>query len=494
MDPAVLDILTRFKDLKSTSARRALYHLLLEQMHPYEWREVRDRMNQVSFQKDILGTLPTEVAVQISRHLDLSEIHIFRRVSRRWNCLLSSRLFRDAVCHQYVGHNSRSIALESPDAFTQYAKQRVRLERGQPISKVLNRPYSPIPNATGLVGLDFSHGNYGWIEDAIVYVHNLHSNTTQSFCTENRDTFTALRISESIVAAITLHGFCHVWSIQTNDSAYFRLPSLNWKYFVVRGVNVAMAFSGITASGPDSIIHWQLDCRVTHTFNTANKIAHLDVDPTSRTLITVHLEKTMDPDTPMHIRCCPAMYAQLRVNKYPFKDTVAIRSPSCTVALSSFADPAWHVEIDDSLSLALGNAMGILTFRRGGYLAETPGDIAAITYNKGTGRVSVNVVSAENTPFIPLCMTLVDSNIIYYVKNDNGRPEIWISNPDARIALRPARRINPQLPREASNRVYSHGTNFTLRGDRDFILMVDQNGLKVWCFNENLSLSSAVPL
>ena len=100
------------------------------------------------------------------------------------------------MCHQYVGHNSRSIALESPDAFTQYAKQRVRLERGQPISKVLNRPYSPIPNATGLVGLDFSHGNYGWIEDAIVYVHNLHSNTTQSFCTENRDTFTALRISE----------------------------------------------------------------------------------------------------------------------------------------------------------------------------------------------------------------------------------------------------------------------------------------------------------
>lgn len=49
-------------------------------MYPYEWRDVRDRMNQVSFQKDILGSLPTEVAVKISRYLDLSEIHIFRRV------------------------------------------------------------------------------------------------------------------------------------------------------------------------------------------------------------------------------------------------------------------------------------------------------------------------------------------------------------------------------------------------------------------------------
>ncbi|KAE8133753.1 F-box domain protein [Aspergillus pseudotamarii] len=494
MDPEVQDILTRFKHLKSTSARRALYHLLLEQMHPYEWRDVRDRMNQVSFQKDILGSLPTEVAVKISRHLDLSEIHIFRRVSKRWNFLLSSRLFRDAVCHRYVGHNCRSIALDSPDAFTQYAKQHIRLERGQPISKVLNRPYSPILDATGLVSLEFSHGSYAWIEDAIVYVHNLHSNTMQSFCTDNRDPFTALRISESIVAAITLHGFCHVWSLQTNDSAYFRLPSLQWKYFVVRGMNVAIAYNGAIASGPDCIIHWQLDCRVTRTFNIANKIAYLDVDPTSSTLITVHLEKSVDPDTLMHTHCCPAIYAQLRVNKYPFKDTVAVPSPSCTVALSSFADPAGHVEIDDALSLAFGNAMGILTSERGGRLAETPGDIAAITYNQGTGRVSVNVVSAENTPFIPLCMTSVDSNILYYVKNDNGKPEIWISNPDARIAHRPARWINPQLPREASNRVYSHGTHFMLRGDRDFILMVDQNGLKVWCFNENMNLSSAIPL
>ncbi|KAE8403582.1 hypothetical protein BDV37DRAFT_133507 [Aspergillus pseudonomiae] len=279
--------------------------------------------------------------------------------------------------------------------------------------------------------------------------------------------------------------FCHVWSLQTNDSAYFRLPSLHWKCFVVRNMNVAMAFKSTTASGSECIIHWQFDSRITHTFNIANKIAYIDMVPTAGTLITVHLEETVGPDTSI---------AQLRVNKYSLKDTVAMRSPSFTVALSSIADPAWHVEIDDTLSSTFGNAMGILTFGRGDCLTETPGDIAAITYNQETGRVSVNVVSTENTPFIPICMAYVDSNILYYVKNDNGKPEIWISNPDARIAHRPARCINPQLPREASNRVYSHGTNFTLRGDRDFILMVDQNGLKVWCFNDNISLSGAVPL
>ncbi|KAE8374298.1 hypothetical protein BDV26DRAFT_284362 [Aspergillus bertholletiae] len=491
MDPEVQDILTRFKNLKSTSARRAVYHHLLEQMHPYEWRDVRDRMNRVSFQKDILGSLPTEVAVQISRHLDLSEIHAFRRVSKRWSSLLSSRLFRNIACHQYVGN---SIALESPDAFTQYAKQRVRLERGQPISKVLNCPYSLMPNATGLVGLDYSHGHYAWIEDATVYVHNLHLNMTQSFCTENRDTFTALRVSESVVAAITLHGFCHVWSLHINDSAYFRLPSLHWKYFVVRGMNVAIAFNDTTVSGPGCIIHWQLDSRVTRTFTIANKLAYIDVDPTAGTLITVHLEETVNPSTPMHTCYYPAIYAQLRVNKYSLSEIVVHWSSCCTVALHSIADPAWYVRINDTLSCAFGNAIGILTFGQSGCPAETPSDVAAIFYNQGTGGISINMVSAENTPFVPLCMTSVDSNILYYIKNDNGKPEVWISNPDARIAHRPARWINPKLPREASNRVYSHGTNFTLRGDRDFILMVDQNGLKVWCFNDSISLPSAVPL
>ncbi|OGM40659.1 F-box domain protein [Aspergillus bombycis] len=389
MDPEVQGILTQFKDLKSTSARRAVYHLLLEQMHPDEWRDVRDRMNQVSFQKDILGSLPTEVAVQISRHLDLSEIHTFRRVSKRWNCLLSSKLFRDAVCLRYVGHNCSSITLDSPDAFTRYAKQRVRLERGQPISKVLNCPYSPMPNVTGLVGLDFSHGSYAWIEDAMVYVHNLHLNTTQSFCTENRDTFAALMLQIHVLRDLR---FCHVWSLQTNDSAYFRLPSLHWKCFVVRNMNVVMAFKGTTASGPECIIHWQLDSRVTHTFNIAKKTVYIDVNPTAGTLITVHLEETVGPDT---------LIAQLRVNKYSLKETVAIRPPSYTVALCSIADPAWHVEIDDALSSTFGNAMGILTFGRGGCLTETPGDIAAIAYNQETDRVSVNVVSTENTLFIP---------------------------------------------------------------------------------------------
>ncbi|KAE8349812.1 hypothetical protein BDV28DRAFT_54141 [Aspergillus coremiiformis] len=493
MDPEVQNILNRFKDLKFPSARRAVYYHLLEQMHPYEWRDVRDRMNQVSFQKDILGSLPVEIAVQIVKYLDLSEFHIFRRVSKRWNCLLSSRLLCNVVFRRYIGHSCSSIqATETPDAFIQYAKQLVHLERGQPVSKVYKSLCLPLPSSTGLVGHDFSNGRYTWTEDAIVYVHNLHSNTTQSFCTENRDSFTTLRVSESIVAGITPHGVCYVWSLQTSNSAYFRLPSLHWTYFVARGVNVAMAFNGMV-SGEDCIIHWQLDSRVARTFNIENRLAYMDVNPTTGDLITVHLEETVGHDAVVHTR--PAMCAQLRVMKYSLKDaanTSTNRPQHYNMALPSIADPASYVEIDSSLSFAIGNTMGILSVRPKGCLAETSRGLVAITYDPGIDKVSINVVSAENTPFVPLCMACVGNNIIYYIKNDNGKPKIWISNPDAMVSHRPAKLMDPQLPREASNRVYSYGTNYTLRGDRDFILIVDQNGLKAWCFNDKITLSGAV--
>ncbi|KAE8384034.1 F-box domain protein [Aspergillus alliaceus] len=463
-------------------------------MHPHEWRDVRDRMTQVSFQKDILGNLPMEIAVQIAKYFDLAEFHLFRRVSKRWNHLLSSTLFRGAVFHRYTGHICSSIATESPDAFTQYAKQRVRLERGQPVSQIYNSPCLPLPSPTGSAGLDFSNGRYAWIEDAVVHVHSLHSSTTRSFCTENRDSFTTLRVSESIVAGITLHGFCHVWCLKSSDSAHFRLPSLQWKYFVVRGVNVAMAFSGMT-SEKDFIIHWHFDSRVARTFNIANKLAYIDVNPYTGTLITVHLEENVGSNISAHTRFCPAVFAQLQVIKYPLKDfSGGARPSSYTITLPSIAVPTSLVEIDANLSFEIGNTMGILSVRPEGCLAETAHGIVAIIYNPETDKVNVNIVCSENSPFMPLCMTSIGDNILYYIKNDNGKPKIWISNPDAAIPHRPAKCMSPQLPREASNRVCSYGTNFTLRGDGDFILMIDQNRLKVWCFDDNIYLPGAVPL
>jgi hypothetical protein len=289
--------------------------------------------------------------------------------------------------------------------------------------------------------------------------------------------------------------FCHVWSLQTGDYAYFRLPSLHCKYFVVRGVSVAMVFNATMASEKDYIIYWELDSRIARTFQVANELAYIDMNCTASTMTTVHLEKTLEPDTPVHTHTYPIKYAQLRVIKYSLKDTADASWPSSyTMDLTSIADPAWRMEIDDALSFAFGNTMGILSTRSNSCLTEMSRAIVVITYHQGTDQVRVNAVPAENAPFIPLCMASVDNNVLYYIKNDNGKPKIWISNPDTIVAHRPAKLMDPQLPREASDRVYSYGTNFTLRGDRDFIMMLDQNGLKVWCFQENIHVPGAMPL
>ena len=49
--------------------------------------------------------------------------------------------------------------------------------------------------------------------------------------------------------------------------------------------------------------------------------------------------------------------------------------------------------------------------------------------------------------------------------------------------------MDPQLPREATGRVYSYASGLTLLGDEDAILLADGNGLKVWCFGEGGSFA-----
>ncbi|KAE8144491.1 F-box domain protein [Aspergillus avenaceus] len=449
MNSDVQDILSRFKNLQSPLARRTVYSQLLQQMSRHEWRGIRDQLNQVSFQKDILGSLPTEITVQIAKYLSLSELHSLRRVSKRWNALLSSDLICSNALYRYTGRSFGTLAKRSLDRFLQYAKQRTRLELGQPVFKVQEFSYMPVLRPNHTTCLDFSNGR---------------------FCTENRDSFTVLRVSEYLVAAITPRGYCYVWSLDSGDSSCFRLPSLGWKRVVVRGVNVAIAFSG---TENDFIIHWRLDTHATRTFHIAKGLAYMDINPIT------------------DILAYPATRTQLRVIEQSLNGTVGTQCSSTYIMkLPPIVNPTWHLKIDEISSKAVGNTMGILSILSSGCSTETSCGIVAVTYNPRTNLVSLNTVKTESMPFLPLCMTCVDG-ILYYIKIDNGKPKIWVSDPGTMVAHRPAKEMNTQLPREASDRVYSFGTDFILRGDRDLILMVDQSGSKVWCFNEKVTLPGA---
>lgn len=64
------------------------------QLRLHEWRDVRGHLDRVSFHKDILVALPPEVALQITRYLGLSELHVLQRVSSISHRPLGQSIFR----------------------------------------------------------------------------------------------------------------------------------------------------------------------------------------------------------------------------------------------------------------------------------------------------------------------------------------------------------------------------------------------------------------
>lgn len=73
------------------------YHRILDLLNPHEWRDVQKRINQRSFQKDILAESPPEIAVQIAQYLDLSDLFILQRVCSHPSWSWGKKM----TCHPY---------------------------------------------------------------------------------------------------------------------------------------------------------------------------------------------------------------------------------------------------------------------------------------------------------------------------------------------------------------------------------------------------------
>lgn len=58
-------------------------HALVHELTPYECREFRDVLNQETYQKDIVVSLPLELLILVLRHVDVSELFSWQRVCAR---------------------------------------------------------------------------------------------------------------------------------------------------------------------------------------------------------------------------------------------------------------------------------------------------------------------------------------------------------------------------------------------------------------------------
>ncbi|KAL2832392.1 hypothetical protein BDW59DRAFT_104462 [Aspergillus cavernicola] len=475
MDSDIQELVTRFKLLRSNSARHIAYHQIIDQMTPHEWRDVKSRINERSFQKDILGALPLEIAVQITQYLYLADLHLLRGVSRRWNDVLSSKLVCSVVFRQYTGA-SLNLDEEFKSTLAQYSRHRVRLEQGKPFGKA--QVNSPFVAGEEISNFDYSNGRYSWTvdNDTTIVVHDLRSQKTQRFCAKNRERFIKTRLSQHMLAAITIRGYCHSWNLQTEEMHTVRFPNTNISLFVLSGFRVATCLKKSSMDGmmDSAVIHYDLQARTTHTIPNVRNLALVGLDSSTRYLTTVCLESE-DGGQLRDMSNSPF----LRVVNYELhNDGNVSTARTYTLALPIAKYRDWEsITIMYSLQDGSRNRMGILQTA----LLLT----LSVTYDPGTLEICVHRLLRLETSHPPFIVD-VGRNILYYIQNDDGKRSVWISNPYAEKPLYPSCSMDLGLPRDPRGgvTVFAH-TYRLLVGDSQSVSMVDASGTQVWFFEES---------
>ncbi|KAJ5810476.1 uncharacterized protein N7503_002694 [Penicillium pulvis] len=250
MDHHAQSILAQF-DVLSPQNRQLVYHGILDHLRRSEWREVKLRADRINFEYDLLGKLPLEIVAMVAEHLNIADLILLQRVSQQWRRVLSSPMVQSAAIRAIVG--SDVPVLDSK----QVIQKRLRLERAKQV-KSIHLPFSPIehnntPRSIREVG--YSHGIYAQLDTnsgltftSIIVLH-LCNGREARLTTENREDLIELRISKSLIAAISTRAYCHIWDLNTHEHRSFRISSLDFEHFVVHDRNVAFGYRG-------SVIHW----------------------------------------------------------------------------------------------------------------------------------------------------------------------------------------------------------------------------------------------
>ncbi|KAL2826924.1 hypothetical protein BJY01DRAFT_141493 [Aspergillus pseudoustus] len=465
MDSDVQEIINCFKKLNTNSTRHLAIHQIIDELTSHEWRDVKERINQRTFQKDILGALPLEIAVQIAQYLSLAELHLLRRVNTRWHDILGSKAACGHMYRQYTGNIQEN--LEFAAVFTHYSKQRTRLEHGDPHEDTLIEP--PALADKEVYTLDYSDGRYAWTTDdsTTIVVHNLSTGVKQRFCTKNRERLYQIRLSQTTVAAVTVHGYCHVWSILTEETYSVRLANTDMTHFVLSGFRVAICLK--TNSDDGFVMHHDLHSRTGHTIPQVQVQALACIALGSAGHLTTISLEPMKQDI--------GEFRQLRVTNCRLleRGTFTCRTRLSRLPLSM----DWVVLVRQDLQTRCRNRMGILHARSA---PQRVGLIVPISYHCQTDTICVHTLQ-EHQVSSPPCMANVDKDILYYVANDEGKQSIRISNPSAGTFHSAAKGMDLGLPRDPSDRVFlfDHGHR-VLIGDSRFVAMIDATSTRVWSF------------
>ncbi|KAJ5996460.1 hypothetical protein N7522_008120 [Penicillium canescens] len=259
--PDMQAMLDNFLALK-TSDRRKTVNAILNALTVDEKRDLKRKMDNVTFQVDIWGSLPPELRDLVVKDLNLHDLFVLRRVSKLWNKTLSSpSVLRSA--YMYATITGKHVLDTLPaEHVERWIKRRTKAEQGRPfaVGKLL---VSPDHLDTEDEQMSYANGMFAWVDtgtdkSSICLVH-LTTGEKRHFTTDNRETLGNIHVSDTLVAAISMRGYCHVWEIMTGTHQSFRLTSLSFHHFLTHGVKVMISYE-------DNIIHFCFATGIARTF------------------------------------------------------------------------------------------------------------------------------------------------------------------------------------------------------------------------------------
>ncbi|KAL1963281.1 hypothetical protein VTN77DRAFT_8504 [Rasamsonia byssochlamydoides] len=475
-DQVAASIVEAFETLKTVQARRAVYHGILDQLHLDEWRDVSIRAKKISFQRDILGSLPLEIVAQIVKYLDLWDILRFQRVSKRWQELLSSTVIYSAALKAYRICPGLAVC---KSLFVRCAKRRFALEFGRPYSKAVY-PFDRTELREPDLGdrIAYCHRQLAWGEvdedwrSLGVAVRCLQSGLIRRFVPPNRGNISHVRLSESLLVVITSEGYCTVWEISTERRVSFRLPSIAIEEVTVDRDRVAI----ITKGKPPSLVVWDLRTGATRSVHIKERPLIAGFHPGADRLIILFLEKN-DLSGPSKIVRVRYSFAGKTIS--PLEEPqVSFALPRCfsrEPCLSGF----WQYS-----SEIAGATTGLLIISH-----LHPNNHIHVShllcYYPETDKMSLgspmdDVKGQDNVPSdADLLMT--SDGVTYHMKYVPQSPShVWIYNPNSPTPFRKSKSIQIEIEDERSD--------YMLFGDTDVFGIISMTGIQVWSFDPSLDL------
>ncbi|KAJ9483548.1 hypothetical protein VN97_g9846 [Penicillium thymicola] len=306
MDSDTQPILAGFMALRDNSSRRAALNEILDNLSHHEIREVKRRFETMTFQYDLLDKLPLELVVMLVKYLDLVDIVLLRRVSKRWHVLLSSPIVVTAAISYDMG-NSVINSDFTPANLNALIKKRIRLERGLP-AVMVKVPYDASPDidvAPNRDAISCSNGVCAWIEEltgrTTIFVVNLPTGENRTLTTANREEFTHVQVSDNLISATSVRGYCHVWNMHNQQYKSFRIPSLRFGHYISIGSKVMLSYV-------DSVVHFCFDSGVTRSIQIGPLILLLSLHAEEDGFAVVCVRRKDGNNIQLHEYTCTRLF------------------------------------------------------------------------------------------------------------------------------------------------------------------------------------------